>query len=80
MGHHIKLFVNKYDFVSTVMTRPQHSDEVTCGGYCIMVITLITMGHVFRDVCRVFDVLPRDDLIVRAFMQEYYNFSIKMVN
>lgn len=77
MNSPVKLFLKRFKAVETNRHSPQHADEVTCGGYCIFVITMLSEGHKFQDICSFFDVIPHDDKVVREFLKYYFNYTIQ---
>lgn len=76
MNKHVREYLTKYKHIQSNARAAQRANETTCGGYCVLVIFLLASGHTFENVCKLFDVLPHDDLIVRAFMSEYLNFNL----
>lgn len=75
LGYQMNTYVRQYLSGMPVISNkkaPQHADETTCGGYCVLVITLLAQGHSFEDVCHLFDAIPHDDKVVRAVLNEEY--------
>lgn len=75
MGPYITFYLRKFN-VTQNKKAPQLADESTCGGYCVLVLTLLSRGHSFEDVCTLFDTIPHDDKVVRAVLQEEYDMRI----
>lgn len=75
----VQQFLNKFSTTIINRTAPQLSFEYTCGGYCVFVLAMLSRGHKFSDVCLLFDVIKHDDLFIRHFMWEAFNYKMSPV-
>lgn len=76
-GPIIKKYLDRFDIVYYNKNKPQLCNEITCGGYAVFVAKMLCLGHKFKDLCKFFDVISKDDMFIRYFMWNYYKFKFE---
>lgn len=74
---YITRYLQRFSRVYHNTTAPQMSTEYTCGGYSIFIIAMLSRGHRFLDICRLFDLINHDDEFIRHYLYEAHNFELE---
>ncbi|EGT43094.1 hypothetical protein CAEBREN_30233 [Caenorhabditis brenneri] len=67
-------FMQRYKRIVSNRNRHQKLDEVTCGGYCIFIQAMMARGYQFTTLCDIFEQIENDDVFVRSYLKDTYNF------
>lgn len=73
----IRKFLSTFKCTYYNKCRPQRGAETTCGGYAILVASLMARGHTFANVCKLFDLIKNDDDFIKEFMLARYMYTFE---
>lgn len=69
-NENILKFMSKFKHVVCNKSKQQKSDEVTCGGYCIFIQSMMARGYSFETLCDIFESIRNDDKFIRDYLRD----------
>lgn len=79
MNTFVRKYLSKYKRIYVNTFKSQNNLEYTCGGYAIFMIMMLFYGNSFKSLCDFFKIMKNDDLFIRYFMRELFNYEIPVI-
>ena len=65
-------FMKRFPRIVCNRNKQQKPSEVTCGGYCIFIQTMMARGYRFETLCDIFESITNDDAFIRNFLTDSF--------
>lgn len=75
-NQHISRYLKTFPKVLHNTYKNQRSNEITCGGFVIFILTMMARGYSFRTLCSLLDNLTNDDSFIRTYLYDSYAYQL----
>lgn len=73
---HLKRFASLFPVVCYNAVKHQNDKTEVCGGYVILVISLLARGLTFLEIMQIFEKTRDDDSLIVVYLRDFFNYSV----